>query len=59
MPESDNTIFQDGAKTPASLAALHEQALRSRTSRLSLEEIEAEITAVRAANTAGMCHDKP
>jgi hypothetical protein len=59
MPASDNTVFQDVAKTPESLAALHEQALRSRTSRLSLEEIEAEITAVRAANTAGMCHDKP
>jgi hypothetical protein len=59
MPASDNTVFQDVAKTPESLAALHEQALRSRTSRLSLEEIEAEITAVRAENTAGMCHDKP
>jgi hypothetical protein len=38
---------------------LHEQALNTRTSRLSLEEIEAEITAVRAKNTADMDHDKP
>ena len=59
MPESDNTIWQDIAKTPESLAALHEQARRSKTSRLSLEAIEAEITAVRAENTAGMGHDKP
>ena len=59
MPESDHTVLQDVAKTSASLAALHEQALSSRTSRLSLEEIDAEITAVRAENTADMCHDKP
>ena len=59
MPESDNTVFQDIAKTSESLAALHEQALSTRTSLLSLEEIEAEITAVRAENTANMCHDKP
>jgi hypothetical protein len=59
MPEFDHTVLQDIAKTSASLAALHEQARRSKTSRLSLEAIEAEITAVRAENTAGMCHDKP
>jgi hypothetical protein len=59
MPESDHTVLQDIAKTSASLAALHEQARRSKTSRLSLEAIEAEITAVRAENTAGMGHDKP
>jgi hypothetical protein len=51
MPESDNTVLQNVATTPASLAALHEQALSSKTSRLSLEEIEAEIAAVRAENT--------
>ena len=50
MPESDNTVLQDIAKTSASLAALHEQARRSKTSRLSLEAIEAEITAVRTEN---------
>ena len=58
MPESDNTVFQDVAKTSESLAALHAQALSSRTFRLSLEEIEVEITAVRAENTADMGHDK-
>ena len=58
LPESDHTLLQDIAKTPASLAALHGQALSRRTSRLSLEEIEAEIAAVRAAHTADMCHDK-
>jgi len=59
MPESDHTVLQDIAKTSASLAALHEQALSRRTSRLSLEAIEAEITAVRTKNTASMGHDKP
>ena len=59
MPASDHTVLQDIAKTSASLAALHEQARRSKTSRLSLEPIEADITAVRAENTADMGHDKP
>jgi hypothetical protein len=59
MPESDSTVWQGLATTPASLAALHGQALSNRTSRLSLEEIEAEMTAVRTENTAAMCHDKP
>ena len=59
MPASDHTVWQDIAKTSASLAALHEQARRRKTSRLSLEAIEAEITAVRAENTAGMGHDTP
>ena len=59
MSASDNTVLQDIAKTSASLAALHEQALRSKTSHLSVEAIEAEITAVRAENTADMGHDTP
>jgi hypothetical protein len=59
MPKSDHTVLQDIAKTSESLTALHQQALNTRTSRLSLEEIEAEITAVRAKNTADMDHDKP
>lgn len=59
MPESNHTVLQDIAKTSASLAALHAQARRSKTSRLSLEAIEGEITAVRTENTAGMGHDKP
>jgi prevent-host-death family protein len=36
------------AKTPEALAALQQQALRSGASHLSLEDIEAEIGAVRA-----------
>ena len=47
MPVSDHTVLQDVVKTSESLATLHEQALNSKTSRLSLEEIEAEITAAR------------
>ncbi len=42
-------FLQAMAQTPASLAALQEQARSSGASRLSLEEIEAEIAAVRAA----------
>lgn len=41
-------FLQAIAQTPESLAALHEQARRSGASRLSLDEIEAEIAAVRA-----------
>jgi len=36
------------AKTPDSLAALHEQARRYGAARLSLNDLEAEIVAVRA-----------
>ncbi|MBI3327389.1 MAG: type II toxin-antitoxin system Phd/YefM family antitoxin [Nitrospinae bacterium] len=42
-------FLQAIVKTPKSLAALQEQAQKSRASRLTLEEIEAEITAVRRA----------
>ena len=41
-------FLQAVAKTPESLAALQEQAQSSGAARLSLEEIEAEIAAVRA-----------
>jgi prevent-host-death family protein len=41
-------FLQAIAQTPEALAALHEQARRSGASRLSLEDIEAEIAAVRA-----------
>jgi prevent-host-death family protein len=40
-------FLQAIAPTPESLAALHAQARRSGASRLSLEDIEAEIAAVR------------
>ena len=43
-------FLQAIAKTPASLAALHAQAHRSGAARLSLDDIEAEIAAVRAAH---------
>ena len=41
-------FLQVVARTPVSLAALQEQARHSGAARLSLEEIEAEIAAVRA-----------
>ena len=41
-------FLQAIATTPESLAALHEQARVSGASRLTLDEIEAEIAAVRA-----------
>jgi prevent-host-death family protein len=41
-------FLQAIAQTPEALAALHAQARRSGASRLSLEDIEAEIAAVRA-----------
>jgi prevent-host-death family protein len=41
-------FLQAIATTPESLAALHAQARRSGAARLSLEDIEAEIAAVRA-----------
>jgi prevent-host-death family protein len=41
-------FLQAIAHTPESLATLHAQARRSGASRLSLEDIEAEIAAVRA-----------
>ena len=41
-------FLQAIAPTPDALATLHEQARRSGASRLSLEDIEAEIAAVRA-----------
>ena len=40
-------FLQAIAQTPEALAALHAQARRSGASRLSLEDIEAEIAAVR------------
>jgi prevent-host-death family protein len=40
-------FLQAIAQTPEALATLHEQAHRSGASRLSLEDIEAEIAAVR------------
>ena len=40
-------FLQAIAQTPEALAALHEQARRSGAARLSLEDIEAEIAAVR------------
>ncbi len=43
-------FLQTLATTPESLAALHTQALASGASRLSLEEIDAEIAAVRATH---------
>lgn len=42
-------FLQAVVKTPASLAALQEQAKKSGASNLTLEEMEAEITAVRRA----------
>src|SRR5262245_8612294 len=40
------------ANTPASMAALQEQAKRSGADKLTLEEIQAEIEAVRQAKTS-------
>jgi prevent-host-death family protein len=42
-------FLQSVVKTPTSLAALQRQARRSGTDKLTLEEIEAEIAAVRRA----------
>lgn len=42
-------FLQAVVKTPKSLAALHRQAQRSGADKLTLEEIEAEIAAVRRA----------
>ena len=44
-------FFRAVVKTPKSLAALQEQARRRGTTRLTLEEIEAEIAAVRRTKT--------
>ncbi len=44
-------FFRAVVKTPKALAALQEQARRRGTTRLTLEEIEAEIAAVRRTKT--------
>ncbi len=49
LRNSSSVFLRSVVKTPKSLAALQAQAKKGGTDRLTLEEIEAEITAVRRA----------